>query len=109
MLPAATSGSGHAGIILKRLRTKTFRTCAAFGPDDKKFRIDVEKIIADGRVGHHTLRKIKESFDKTDDPVAMLAVLRKEVAGQYLLGASRKTANSAAAAGGEVILSCYLG
>lgn len=105
LLPAMTSGSGNAGIILKRLRAKSFRTGA--GVEDKKFRLDVEKIIADGRVGHHTLRKIREGFDKTDEPVAMLAILRKEIAGQYLLGADKKTDASAVTVG-EVILSCYL-
>ena len=107
LLPAIASGTGNAGVILKRLRAKAFRTAAAFGAEDKRFRLDVEKIIADGRVGHHPLRKIREGFDKTAEPVAMLAILRKEIAGQYLLGASHKTDASAVTVG-EVILSCYL-
>ncbi len=107
LLPAIASGTGNAGIILKRLRAKAFRTAVAFGVDDKKFRLDVETIIADGRVGHHTLRKIREGFDKTTEPVSMLAILRKEIAGQYLLGRGHK-ANPSAVTVGEVILFCYL-
>ena len=107
LLPAIASGTGNAGIILKRMRAKAFRTAATFGVEDKKFRLEVEGIIADGRVGHHTLRKIKEGFDKTAEPAAMLAILRKEIAGQYLLGAGKKTSASGVTVG-EVILSSYL-
>ena len=68
----------------------------------------LNRFIADGRVGKATIRKVKEAFDKTDDPVAMIAILRKEIARQYLLGPANKPDKDAPPAPREVILSSYL-
>lgn len=108
IMPATASGSGNEAIILKRMRAKDFRYCDAFKAEDNKFRIQVEQIISEGRVGKHTLRKIKEGFDKTADPLGMLVILRNEIAGQYLLGTPHKTDRNASSAPREVILSSYL-
>lgn len=108
IMPATASGSGNEAIILKRLRARDFRNCDAFSADDKKFRLHVEQIIAEGRVGKYTLRKIKEAFDKVDAPLDMLAILRKEIADQYLLGTPHKVDKNASSAPREVILSSYL-
>ena len=59
-------------------------------------------------MGKATIRKVKEAFDKTDEPFAMLAILRKEIARQYLLGPAQKPDQGAASAPREVILSSYL-
>ncbi len=93
---------------MKRLRARDFRNCDAFSTEDKKFRLHVEQIIAEGRVGKHTIRKIKEAFDKTVVPLDMLAILRKEIANQYLLGTLHKVDKNASSAPREVILSSYL-
>ena len=108
IMPATASGSGNEAIILKRLRAREFRNSDAFKSDDRKFRLQVEQIISEGRVGKHTLRKIKEGFDKTADALEMLAILRKEIANQYLLGSTHKTDRNASSAPREVILSSYL-
>jgi len=108
IMPATASGSGNEAIILKRMRAKAFRYCDGFKADDKKFITQVMQIIAEGRVGKHTLRKIKEAFDKTADPGQMLASLRNEIAGQYLRGTPHKTDRNASTAPREVILSSYL-
>jgi len=108
IMPATAAGSGNEAIILKRLRARDFRNCDAFSVGDKKFRLHVEQIIAEGRVGKHTIRKIKEAFDKTAAPLDMLAILRKEIANQYLLGTLHKVDKNASPAPREVILSSYL-
>jgi superfamily II DNA or RNA helicase len=107
LLPA-TATAGNESIILKRLRAKEFRTCDAFKAEDRKFAASVQQIIADGRVGKHTVRKLKEAFDKTDDPLEMMAILRKEIASQYLLGPTQKPEKDSPPAPREVILSSYL-
>lgn len=106
--PAKATGSGNEAVILKRMRAKDFRNCDAYKAEDKKFIKQVEQIIAEGRVGKHTVRKIKEAFDKTDAPLEMLAILRNEIAGQYLLGTAHKPDRNASSAPREVILSSYL-
>ena len=68
----------------------------------------MRQIIADGRVGKATIRKVKEAFDTTDDPVAMIAILRKDIARQYLPGPAHKAGKDAPPAPREVILSSYL-
>ena len=76
--------------------------------EDRKFGAAVHQIIADGRVGKATIRKVKEAFDKTDEPVAMLAILRRDIARQYFLGPAHKPDKDAPLALREVILSSYL-
>ncbi len=108
LLPATAAAGGNEAFILKRLRTGAFKRSDALTPEDKKFAAAVHQIIADGRVGKATIRKVKEAFDKTDDPVAMLAILRKEIARQYLLGPAHQPGKDAPLAPREVILSSYL-
>ena len=108
LLPATAAGSGNEAIILKRLRARSFRNSDALTPEEKKFAAAVHEIISEGRVGKATIRKVKEAFEKTDDPVAMIAILRKDIARQYLLGPTHKPDKDAALAPREVILSSYL-
>jgi superfamily II DNA or RNA helicase len=108
LLPITAAGSGNEAIILKRLRAKGFRSCEIFTSEDRKFIASVNRIIADGRVGKQSVRKVKEAFEKTDDPLAMLSILRKEIASQYIIGNSQKPVNDLAASPREVILSSYL-
>ncbi|HBI46323.1 MAG TPA: helicase [Planctomycetales bacterium] len=108
LAPPTAAGSGNEAILLKRLQAKDFRAYAALTPDDRKFAAAVRQIITDGRVGKHTIRKVKEAFDKTADPAEMFAILRKEIARQYLLGPAPKPDKDAPPAAREVILSSYL-
>lgn len=108
LLPQTAAGSGNEAIVLKRLRARSFRNADGFTGEDRKFASAVQQIIADGRVGKATIRKVKEAFDKTDEPFAMLTILRKEIARQYLLGPAQKSDPDAAPAPREVIISSYL-
>ncbi|MEO6754676.1 MAG: hypothetical protein ABIP85_23105 [Chthoniobacteraceae bacterium] len=76
--------------------------------EDRKFAAAVHQIIADGRVGKATIRKVKAAFHATDDPVAKIAIFRKEVARQYLLGPAHKPDRDAPLAPRKVILSSCL-
>jgi hypothetical protein len=90
------------------INSKDVRTCNAFTKEDRQFLAAVQQIIADGRVGKTTIRKVKEAFDKTADPVEMLAILRRDIASQYLLAVPQKRATDEPAALRELILSSYL-
>ena len=108
LLPSTAAGSGNESIILKRLRAKDVRTCPDFTKEDRQFLAAVQQIIADGRVGKATIRKVKEAFDKTAAPMEMLAILRREVASQYLVAVPQKREKDEAPAARELILSSYL-
>ena len=108
LLPSTAAGSGNESIILKRLRAKDVRTCNAFAKEDRQFLAAVQQIIADGRVGKATIRKVKEAFDKTADPMEMLAILRRDIASQYLVAVPQKREKDDAPAPRELILSSYL-
>ncbi|MBK8751245.1 MAG: helicase [Candidatus Competibacteraceae bacterium] len=106
--PGIVAGGSHEANILKRLRAKEFRNSNALKPEDRKFAAEIDKIIAEGRVGKATIRKVKEALDQTADPVEMIAILRKDIASYYLLGATSKLDPNAPPAPREVILSSYL-
>jgi superfamily II DNA or RNA helicase len=108
LLPSTAAGGGNEAIVLKRLRARSFRNADALSAADKKFAANVHQIIADGRVGKASVRKVKEAFDTTDDPATMIAILRREIARQYLLGPTHKPDKDAPLAPREVILSSYL-
>lgn len=108
LLPATAAGGGNEAIVLKRLRAKDVRTCDQFNPEDRKFIAAVHQIIAEGRVGKATIKKVKDAFDKTADPVEMLTILRRDIARQYLVAVPQKRVAEEPAAPREVILSCFL-
>ncbi len=108
LLPSTATGSSNEAIVLKRLRARGFRAAEALTPEDRKFAAAVHQIIADGRVGKATIRKVKEAFDDTDDPKAMIAILRKEISKQYLLGPAKQPTKELPQTQRELILSSYL-
>lgn len=107
-LSSATATSGHEAALLKRLRARDFRNAAGLTPEDRKLAAEVHRLIAEGRIGKNTLRKVKAAFEQTADPVEMVAILRKEVASQYLLGAAPKADSKGVSAPRELILSSWL-
>ncbi|MDQ5909301.1 MAG: hypothetical protein QG599_1396 [Pseudomonadota bacterium] len=107
-LSSTTATSGHEAALLKRLRARDFRNAAGLTPEDRKLAVEVHRLIAEGRIGKNTLRKVKAAFEQTADPVEMVAILRKEVASQYLLGAAPKADSKGVSAPRELILSSWL-
>ena len=108
VLAAIATGSSNEASILKRLRARDFRNSDALKPEDRKLVAEIHQIIADGRVGKATIRKVKEAFDQTADPIEMVAILRKYIASQYLLGSTAKPDPNAPLDPREIILSSYL-
>ncbi|HAS52457.1 MAG TPA: hypothetical protein DCS21_12230 [Gammaproteobacteria bacterium] len=105
---SATATSRHEAALLKRLRARDFRNAAGLTPEDRKLAAEVHRLIAEGRIGKNTLRKVKAAFEQTADPVEMIAILRKEIASQYLLGAAPKADSKGVSAPRELILSSWL-
>jgi superfamily II DNA or RNA helicase/HKD family nuclease len=75
------TGSGHSntGYIEKRLRSKDFRCCKKFTDADEEFLDGVRRMIALGLMAKKTAQTIKKAFERTLDPLEMLAVLRKHI------------------------------
>jgi superfamily II DNA or RNA helicase len=107
-LLSATAKGGSEAMLLKRLRARDFRNAPELTPEDRKLAADVHRLISEGRIGKHTLNKVKKAFEQTADPVEMAAILRQEIARQYLLGAPPKAEAKASAEPRELILSSYL-
>ena len=107
-LLSATVTSGVEAMLLKRLRARDFRNAPVLTPEDRKLAAEVHRLITEGRIGKATLSRVKKAFDQIADPVEMVAILRKEVARQYLLGSLAKTDANTSPAPREVILSSYL-
>ncbi|HAS51931.1 MAG TPA: helicase, partial [Gammaproteobacteria bacterium] len=105
---ATAKGSGSEAMLLKRLRARDFRNAPALTPEDRKLAADVHRLISEGPIGKHTLNKVKKAFEQTDDPVEMVAILRKDIARQYLLSVTPKTEANAPPDPRELILSSYL-
>jgi len=75
----ARSGSSNVAHIEKRLKDKAFRTCRKFTDADEEFLDGVRRMIAQGLMAKKTAQIIKKAFEKTIDPLEMLAILRKHI------------------------------
>ena len=105
---ASPAGTSNEAIVLKRLRAKGFRTAGELRPEDRKFAASIQQIIAEGRVGKRTVKKVKEAFDRTEDPIEMIGILRREIASQYLLRPVTRAEKGVPTPSRDVILSSYL-
>jgi superfamily II DNA/RNA helicase len=108
LFPVTAAGSGNEAIVLKRLRARNFRGTDALSPEDRELVAQTIRIIADGRVGKATVRRVKAGFDRTADPIAMVRILRSEVAQQYYQEGSRISEQDETERPSEVVLSSYL-
>lgn len=78
----STGSSGarsNTSYIEKRLKDKVFRSCMKFTDADEEFLESVRKMIAKGLIAKKTAQTIKKAFEKTLDPLEMLAILRKHI------------------------------
>lgn len=103
----ASSGGGRSNVtyIEKRLKDKTFRNCKKFTDTDEEFLDGVRRMIAQGLMAKKTAQTIKKAFEKTLDPLEMLAILRKNI--RTVDGGNGQT-RPASAARREIILSGYI-
>ncbi len=74
-------GGGRSNIdyIEKRLKDKSFRNCQKFTDADEEFIAGVRQMITQGLIAKKTAQSLKKEFEKTLDPLEMLAILHKHI------------------------------
>jgi superfamily II DNA or RNA helicase/HKD family nuclease len=72
-------GRSNVNCIEKRLKDKVFRNCQKFTDADEEFVDGVKSLIAQGLMAKKTAQTIKTAFEKTLDPLEMVAILRKHI------------------------------
>jgi len=100
----AGGGRSNAGYIEKRLKDKVFRNCQKFTDTDEEFLDRVRKMMSQGLMAKKTAQTIKKAFEKTLDPLELLAILRKHIRSLDEGNAQTRRATSARR---EIILSGY--
>ena len=85
-------------------KDKHFRKCRKFTDHDEEFIESIRRMIRQGTMAKKTAQTIKKEFEKTVDPLEMLAILRKNVRVVHEEGDSRRHKTQGAR---EVILSAY--
>ncbi|ANA40323.1 helicase [Geobacter anodireducens] len=104
--PAGSAGGrSNAAYIEKRLKDKVFRNCKKFTDADEEFLEGVRKMIAQGLMAKKIAQTIKKAFEKTLDPLELLAILRKHIR-SVDEGNNRQSGRSSGARR-EIILSGY--
>ena len=78
--PAGSGGGrSNVGYIEKRLKDKAFRACPKFTDSDEEFLDGVRRMISQGLMAKKTAQVLKKEFEKTLDPLKMLAILHKHI------------------------------
>ncbi len=73
------SGRSNLNYIEKRLKEKAFRNCAKFTDADEAFLAGVRHMLRQGTLAKKVAQQIKQAFDGTQEPLEMLAILRKHI------------------------------
>jgi hypothetical protein len=97
-------GRSNVSYIEKRLKDKVFRSCKKFTDADEEFLDGVRKMIAQGLMAKKTAQTIKKAFEKTLDPLELLAILRKHI---RAVDEGKAQTQRASGARREIILSGY--
>jgi superfamily II DNA or RNA helicase/HKD family nuclease len=97
-------GRSNVAYIEKRLKEKTFRNCKKFTDTDEAFLDGVRKMIAQGMMAKKIAQIIKKAFEKTLDPLDMLAILHKHI---RLVDEGNGQSSQPARVRREIILSGY--
>jgi len=103
---AGTGGGGRSNIsyIERRLKDKAFRNCQKFTAADEEFVDGVKRMIDQGLMAKKTAQTIKKAFEKTLDPLAMVAILRQHI---RTLEITNHQVSKQPGARSEIILSGY--
>jgi HKD family nuclease len=97
-------GRSNVSYIEKRLKDKVLRSCKKFTDADEEFLDGVRKMIAQGLMAKKTAQTIKKAFEKTLDPLELLAILRKHI---RAVDEGNAQTGRASGARREIILSGY--
>lgn len=82
---AKPGGGNNAAYILKRLATREIRDYHGYTEEDELFIHQVIQRFADGAIPKATARKVAEALKKQDDPLKILAILRRDIPETLLL------------------------
>ena len=104
MTQATAGGRSNIAYIEKRLKEKGFKRCPIFTDNDEEFLAGVREMIAQGTIAKKIAQKVKKGIESIDDPLEILAVLRKHIRTVSVVEKS----SSRAVLKKEVILSGYL-
>jgi len=102
--PAGGGGRSNVGYIEKRLKDKVFRNCQKFTDADDTFIEGVKNMIGQGLMAKKTAQTIKKAFEKTLNPLEIIAILRKHI---RTLAASERPTSLQMQTQREIILSAY--
>lgn len=100
-----SGGRSNISYIERRLKDKVFRNCKKFTDADEEFLDGVRRMIAQGLVAKKTSQTLKKAIEKTDNPLEVLAILRKHIRNE---NDSVNHTSKPVGARREIILSGYL-
>ncbi len=97
-------GASNTKYILFRLKAKEFTSSDKFTDSDEEFIDSVRRMVEQGVLAKKTAQVIRNEIEREDNPLAVLAVLRKHIRYAADYNTNKETVNARR----EVILSCYL-
>ena len=100
----ASGGRSNIKYIEARLKDSAFKRCKKFTHIDEEFLTSVYNMIKQGTIAKKVAQVLKREFEKTIDPLEMLAILRKHIRVVEEQGVSQKNSIKKQ----EIILSVYL-
>lgn len=105
--PKMRGGRDSATKILRILKSKQVRKYSGFTEDDEQYINEVIRLIGEGGLPKHTLKRLVKELSNELDPFKILGKLKKNIAPEFF---EETIAESAAQTSGpkEVILSEYL-
>jgi hypothetical protein len=104
--PQSQNKGGRSNIkyIETRLKDKSFNRCPKFTDMDEAFIANVRSMLKQGTIAKKVAQNLKKTFERTLDPLEMLAALRKQV---KVVEDSDETAPRSRQHKKEIILSVY--
>ncbi|MFQ5561403.1 MAG: hypothetical protein ACE5FU_12590 [Nitrospinota bacterium] len=72
-------GRSNMKYIETRLKDKAFKACKKFTDSDEEFLTKVRNMLRQGTIAKKVAQNLKNEFEKTLDPLEMLASLRKHI------------------------------
>ena len=75
----AKGGRSNIKYVETRLKDPAFKNCKKFTDLDEEFLTGVRYMIKQGSIAKKVAQSLKKEFEKTVDPLEMLAILRKHI------------------------------
>lgn len=78
-MQATKGGRSNMKYVETRLKDPAFKRCKKFTDLDEEFLTSVKNMIKQGTIAKKVAQVLKKEFEKTVDPLEMLAILRKNI------------------------------